>query len=734
MDKISKQPLNTQILKIQSKITSVKIKTKKKSSKFKRDFIPVGSDIMAPRRSRKTTALIKIVRSTNAGSMLRPRKVPPFFKIAIVVICGYVIWNLNHPSDETLHQNQRRDFQSSLKTSIVPQQNIPGMVKPPMGMGASPPASPGLAASVPGQGSMGVGVNVQQAAVGEKQQQILESLKRIRWRQKMMQQLQLELFRTNDPSKIAAATAAAGSTPGASIPQQVITASNNLANAQAAMLSSQGAFPSNTINMQRPSAASSQFSMPGSSTGMPLRSVPNAQAPSGGAGLGLSGGGAAVPAAKPSEDKQKAVPDVMNMSLEELMALKPVKGGVAVPPAPEPAARVDATKIFGQLGEKVPFRTPAPETSFDATFGKLPSTHFPDCQAIGKAHNVAFLKTHKTGSSTMSNIMLRYADRHNLTVGLPLEGKWELGGYPAYIDKRLIDPDLPTYNILGHHFRYNRDKLDEFMDKNTKYITIIRSPVDNVESVFGFFQDQEPFMHWMEEIETTQRLGTFYADPHRFFNKDTDWYMRSKNYMFFDIGYDVSIDNDELIDAKIQEMQQNFAFVLLTDYFDESLILMKNLLCWDWDDVVYVKFKMRTDEAKATINPTLAEQITSWNRADFKLYDHFNTTFWELVGHFGQTRMDAELEEFRARQKAAEHECIQAYEPFKKKPWILGAKLKPRPSEKCRQLAWSETVYGEHLREKMYKNIYGLDKPTIDIKASLATLFSEVSEGAFRSV
>ena len=32
----------------------------------------------------------------------------------------------------------------------------------------------------------------------------------------------------------------------------------------------------------------------------------------------------------------------------------------------------------------------------------------------------------------MSNIMLRYADTHNLTVGLPLDGKWELGGYPAY--------------------------------------------------------------------------------------------------------------------------------------------------------------------------------------------------------------------------------------------------------------------------------------------------------------
>jgi hypothetical protein len=73
-----------------------------------------------------------------------------------------------------------------------------------------------------------------------------------------------------------------------------------------------------------------------------------------------------------------------------------------------------------------------------AAAAAAPSTFtFPTCEN-GPSKHVAFLKTHKTGSSTMSNIMLRFADTHNLTVGLPLEGKWELGGYPAYIDQHLI--------------------------------------------------------------------------------------------------------------------------------------------------------------------------------------------------------------------------------------------------------------------------------------------------------
>ena len=72
--------------------------------------------------------------------------------------------------------------------------------------------------------------------------------------------------------------------------------------------------------------------------------------------------------------------------------------------------------------------------------------------------------------------------------------------------------------------------------------------------------------------------------------------------MTFDIGNAVSVDDDAAIDAGIAEMDKFFQFVLLTDYFDESLILMKAKLCWDWDDVVYVKFKMRIEEAKATVS------------------------------------------------------------------------------------------------------------------------------------
>lgn len=66
--------------------------------------------------------------------------------------------------------------------------------------------------------------------------------------------------------------------------------------------------------------------------------------------------------------------------------------------------------------------------------------------------------------------------------------------------------------------------------------------------------------------------------------------------------YDVSNVDDAYIDSRIEEMDNIFSLVLITDYFDESLIMMKNRLCWDWEDIVYIKFKMRIEEAKTEVD------------------------------------------------------------------------------------------------------------------------------------
>ena len=87
-----------------------------------------------------------------------------------------------------------------------------------------------------------------------------------------------------------------------------------------------------------------------------------------------------------------------------------------------------------------------------ATTTKGTTTTTPETCKPGKP--VVFLKTHKTASTTLTNIFLRYAEKNKLLVGLPPERHWELAGYPAKFDAALVDPAAKEYQLLAHHFRY----------------------------------------------------------------------------------------------------------------------------------------------------------------------------------------------------------------------------------------------------------------------------------------
>ncbi|KAJ8007923.1 hypothetical protein DPEC_G00099220 [Dallia pectoralis] len=57
-----------------------------------------------------------------------------------------------------------------------------------------------------------------------------------------------------------------------------------------------------------------------------------------------------------------------------------------------------------------------------------------------KHTNVAFLKTHKTASTTMQNLLFRFAERNNLTVALPVQTCGHQFCYPRAFNSHLVHP------------------------------------------------------------------------------------------------------------------------------------------------------------------------------------------------------------------------------------------------------------------------------------------------------
>ena len=56
--------------------------------------------------------------------------------------------------------------------------------------------------------------------------------------------------------------------------------------------------------------------------------------------------------------------------------------------------------------------------------------------------------------------------------------------------------------------------------------------------------------------------------------------------MLWDLGLPTGdMEDQRKVDAKIKDLDGQFEFVMLAEYFDESLVILAKMLCWDLREV-----------------------------------------------------------------------------------------------------------------------------------------------------
>ena len=223
---------------------------------------------------------------------------------------------------------------------------------------------------------------------------------------------------------------------------------------------------------------------------------------------------------------------------------------------------------------------------------------------INFVQNVIFLKTHKTGSSTVANIMQRYTKSHGLKPALP------------YCDHRFCYPNKfddtslfkhnkkDTYNIIFNHAIFNKEKMLKIMaSNNTKIVTIIREPFSQFDSTAQYFNFRKfyslrrdlPLLDAFFKMsdEDLKRL-ILSADP----TEGEGAFLLAKNPNAFDMGFDVWNESSEYIGSVIRWIEQDFNLVMITEYMEESLVLLKNELNWNLEDIVFYAHNARKKKIK----------------------------------------------------------------------------------------------------------------------------------------
>ncbi|XP_033120128.1 uncharacterized protein LOC117119415 isoform X2 [Anneissia japonica] len=283
-------------------------------------------------------------------------------------------------------------------------------------------------------------------------------------------------------------------------------------------------------------------------------------------------------------------------------------------------------------------------------------------QKCTPAKKIVFVKTHKTGSTTTATILERYGQKHSLVFALPK--KTHIFSTTELFNRTMVTK-IPRgitfngniingYNILTNHARYNRPEMDAVIP-NAKFVTILREPTTQLESAFAYFHLADG---WGLE-NTPNAFEMFMKTPKAYF--ETPFFMShlSLNAQLYDLGLDHQFHSDRFkVDYKIRQLENEFDLIMIMEYYDESLILLKQVLCLEYEDIIYIKKGERQQQNKYDISPKLREKMRRWNRNDARLYNHFNKTLWEKI-NANRKQFDKELKEFRKLQDEVTEKCVE---------------------------------------------------------------------------
>ncbi|XP_078283825.1 galactose-3-O-sulfotransferase 2-like [Rhinoraja longicauda] len=276
--------------------------------------------------------------------------------------------------------------------------------------------------------------------------------------------------------------------------------------------------------------------------------------------------------------------------------------------------------------------------------------------------HVVFLKTHKTASSTVLNILYRYGEARNLSFALPT---FDHLGYPkrfmATFVKDFAKNPGKDYNIICNHMRFNLPEVRKVMSNTSFYFTILRNPDSLAESAFAYFHSLSPAYGAMPSLpEFVRQLDKVYVP----WEKNNHY---AHNLMWFDFGGDPDAGAEgPHVNHILNQLDSVFHLVLLAEYFDQSLILLREALCWNTEDIVSFQLNARDHSFTSPLPPDLLSILQRWNALDWHLYRHFNTSFWQRVERYGADRMERDVNHLRHLRQKLHDICVQTNTPVDK--------------------------------------------------------------------
>ncbi|XP_078604202.1 galactose-3-O-sulfotransferase 2-like isoform X3 [Branchiostoma floridae x Branchiostoma japonicum] len=298
--------------------------------------------------------------------------------------------------------------------------------------------------------------------------------------------------------------------------------------------------------------------------------------------------------------------------------------------------------------------------------------------------SIAFMKVQKAGSQTTACILQRFGYEYGLNFVLPKKCLSVKLGFPeGMTNKILMKQNVDEYNLLVYHTVYDRDKLHKLMAPDTQFIAILREPFSHLKSCFFYFHRDKRFALLTEKNPLGKYLDNpwLYEGSKKAKKKPVSM---TKNLQSYVLGWKDRFNQDrEEVRKFISQLDSDFPLILILEYFDASVVLLRRLMCWSFYNILYDS-QPRNEQTYSKPQSMYTEQQlqnhrnSSW--VDYQLYDHFNRSLWSKIQAAGPDFQD-ELEAFQQLNHDVNSYC--AGKPKKKKTfpgskWNGPVEIKPQ--------------------------------------------------------
>ncbi|XP_063609536.1 galactose-3-O-sulfotransferase 3-like [Penaeus indicus] len=304
-----------------------------------------------------------------------------------------------------------------------------------------------------------------------------------------------------------------------------------------------------------------------------------------------------------------------------------------------------------------------------------------------RQNSVYFLKVPKCASTTSLQIFVAYGVKHGLTFALPAS----IAMIP--ISPKILPPEYHgspdgRYNMVVSHTQFSKAGAQQVMKESAKYVATVREPAARFESMWYYRQ-------YDKILGIT--LSAFINASQRTPKQNAKLNMIANYFGVKDPRDDVP--EGEVL-SKAKWLNDSFDLVMVAERFDESLVLLKHLMCWNTEDVAYVQARVRRPMYRAELSEAQKDRLRQLNRQDVLLYKFFTEIFEEKVKAFGEERMQREVEELRQASARLIDDCGAKLTGSRRteKTWKV-----TNDSSICRMITLDGAAIQEQLKKRQKK-------------------------------